>query len=313
MKLRVAHWMVVLLVSGCSDDNSADNENGDDTGDGGDAATGDDSGDDSSGHDQGGSEDVSSQDDAAADTAGDDGGEIQLSMACTSASFNDESGTFNHPIRFNLAATLTDHFALTMTREEAHVYGPGDPLATPPETATYEATGTWTASDVDLSWEVGSLSAPAPNADAFSEGALDLDDREDSVPVVCWTSDYVPAYRYDTTSGECRDFDGREGLNALPIALIHATHDGQCADLADVEVNEEDLGYPLLNDWDLRGADLSNAQLHFADIIDAQLEGANLATFVYGYANITGAVDDYTVLPETGDCTVEDGVLTCRQ
>ena len=94
--------------------------------------------------------------------------------------------------------------------------------------------------------------------------------------------------------------------------MVRDTGNGQCADLRWVELNEGEYQHAELVGWDLRGADLESAQLFFADLVDAQLEGANLGTLDYGYADITGSIDDFTDLPVEG-CELEEDAMSCRR
>lgn len=128
------------------------------------------------------------------------------------------------------------------------------------------------------------------------------------MPITCWAEDWTLRYEYDPATGTCRDTAGSEGRNALPVELVRETRQGECADLSGLSINEENLAYPSLEGWNLRGAELAGASLHFANLFDAALEGADMGRFGYGYAEMTGTIDEYTVLPTTG-CEIEGGGL----
>lgn len=101
-----------------------------------------------------------------------------------------------------------------------------------------------------------------------------------------------------------------EPLNVVPLPFLRATGIGRCGRF-DATLNGDDLSYPVLGDADLRGADLTEASLFFASLLDAQLEGADLRGFEFGYAEITGRIDEATRLP-TESCEVEGGEeLSC--
>ena len=122
-------------------------------------------------------------------------------------------------------------------------------------------------------------------------------------------------FHYDAKSGLCGNDSGQTGLNPISLAEIEKTKDGECANLR-FQLNGDNLRYPLLKDWNLKGADLSKARLFFALLIDADLRGARLEGFEYGYAEIRGLIDAFTKLP-VGDrgkyCLVKDtNKLVCK-
>ena len=128
--------------------------------------------------------------------------------------------------------------------------------------------------------------------------------------VACYSSIWQPRYQYDSARGMCLDSSGAEGLNPAPVPVVRDSGMGQCADLRGQMLNENDLSYPEWRGFDLRGADLRDAELIFALIHDAQLEGADMGTMHYGYASITGTIDEYTIVPTDG-CTAVQGTLDC--
>lgn len=77
------------------------------------------------------------------------------------------------------------------------------------------------------------------------------------------------------------------------------------------QLNGEDFYCPDLRGWNLMGVDLSEARLQFAYLHDAQLQGARFDTLEFGYAEITGVVNNATVL--AAGCTVADDTATCRR
>jgi len=115
--------------------------------------------------------------------------------------------------------------------------------------------------------------------------------------MTCWEPSIEPEFLYDTSTGDCTDDNGEEGTNPWPIHMVRETGDGECTRLVDVALNEDDYGYPDLEEWNLRGAVLDGSAMHFANLVDANLEGTDMAGFGFGYAEITGSTDAHTKLP----------------
>lgn len=134
------------------------------------------------------------------------------------------------------------------------------------------------------------------------------------IDLSCWEENYSTRFSYDASTGRCLDSAGVEGRNNVNVEFVRETGNGNCANLANLELNEGDLSYPSWTGFDLRGADLSGSDLYFAHILDSQLEGALIADLNFGYADVTGSVDEYTTFPEGGSCTLLDNsLISCRQ
>ncbi len=125
----------------------------------------------------------------------------------------------------------------------------------------------------------------------------------------CYRPGFAREFSYDHATGKCKNGAGELGMNDVPLAVIRETHDGECAVLSGA-LNDQDLGYPALENWRLAGADLTHASLHFAALKGADLRGAKLATLSYGYAWITGTIDAHTALPKQG-CKKSGTSLSC--
>lgn len=121
----------------------------------------------------------------------------------------------------------------------------------------------------------------------------------DAVEVTCWTDDLPVPARYE--DGACVDESGAPARNELPFAYVQRTGFGQCTTLAG-ELNGDAFGYPVFAGLDLRGADLREAKLHFAAIVDARFEGADLSSFEFGYATVSGSVDEHSTVPDATFC-----------
>jgi hypothetical protein len=141
-----------------------------------------------------------------------------------------------------------------------------------------------------------------------------LNDAGSTVALTCWDEaalrSSMPA-AYNAELGRCVDDNGQPARNAVPLAVVHETGFGECVDFGSVQLNDEDYGYPVFLGWNLRGANLDTASISFASLIDADLRGAQLAQFSFGYAEITGTIDDATAPPTP--CTVDGDQLSCLQ
>ncbi len=143
------------------------------------------------------------------------------------------------------------------------------------------------------------------------QGQINSIIRDESWEVVCWEPEIEVRARYDELSGDCSDGSGMTAINPeLGPEFIRGSGFGECMTLTS-ELNE---GFYNYNTWEsprLAGSDLSNASLHFANIANADLRGTNLEGFDFGYANITGSIDNYTRFDAS--CSVEATELICRR
>lgn len=172
-----------------------------------------------------------------------------------------------------------------------------------------------------ITWDDGTLALDGDLALALDRveavkgflvsGTLDVG-ADEPVDVFCWNPELTSGFAYDAADGVCRDADGNEGTEPRPVQVIRETGDGQCADLRGVAIDEGDLSYQSWTGFDLRGADLTGASLHFAHIQDSSLEGAQMETLDFGYAEITGTIDDHTTIPAVG-CEASDGAIDCMR
>jgi hypothetical protein len=131
-----------------------------------------------------------------------------------------------------------------------------------------------------------------------------------SVPVSCWFDELALAFRYDATSGRCLDKAGQEGRNELPIPVIRATRNGECANL------EGDLGenaghYSIMDRWNLAGAKVMSKARFFGNLIlNADMRGADMGLLQFSYGLLTGQTDERTILPDLAvstPCVPHDG------
>jgi hypothetical protein len=174
------------------------------------------------------------------------------------------------------------------------------------------ATGSATPEALSLTFDEGALSAASSeDMPGFLIGTADLEGQEEAWSLVCWPADIEMAYHYDAESGGCFDDAEETGLNRIPVPFLRETGNGECGDLRGADLNESNLGYPVLSLLDLRGADLTEAQLFFAHIAEASLQGTDLLGLQFGYANVLGTVDAFSSYPES--CSLDGDQLACRQ
>lgn len=261
--------------------------------------------------DTGATTDTSSDDGASADTSDTSAGPF-VALYCASGRVMPEITGLPSAFRLQAYDGTGEGYRLRIELAAQHEYKPEQALQPrAPEETTVDASGSGTAEAWSLSWDGGSLSVAREGADAMLfTGTADIGEQED-VALTCWTLDMVPPFRYDAATGRCVDGEGTEGRNAVTVPFVRETLDGQCADLTDLDLEEEDYYYPELVGWDLRGADLSQTGLHFAQLTDARFEGTLMTAFDYGYAIIRGSVDDYTALPE--GCEPTAGAIDCMR
>jgi uncharacterized protein YjbI with pentapeptide repeats len=81
-------------------------------------------------------------------------------------------------------------------------------------------------------------------------------------------------FRYDESSGTCRDADGREGYNLGSREELQRTRDGECTDFSHKGIN---LTYLWLTKANLRGANFANARWYLGSIKDSDLTGTDLS------------------------------------
>ncbi len=214
------------------------------------------------------------------------------------------------PVALDLSVDLASLEA-SLTYDRAHEYGNDDPFEF--ERRAWTSTVTLEAGASGLIVEDDELSitaGPGGLGEGLWTGTL-ASDTYGSHAVVCWEDTFAPRHSYDPSSGDCVDANGDVGFDALPVAYVRASGDGQCGTFEGLSLNEDFLGYPILRGTDLRGARLAGATLFFASILDGRFEGADLTDFEFGYAEITGTTDAHTVVWPNDSCTVEGDAMRC--
>ena len=124
-------------------------------------------------------------------------------------------------------------------------------------------------------------------------------------------------YRYDGASGTCRNGANEVGYNPFALAAVQGTKDAECLDLRGVELIELEtgiespLGYNKLLDWNFRGSNLDGAKFFFNHLILADLRGTQFSKLEFGYASITGYVDEFSAVAPHCDRVAD--FVDCRR
>jgi len=238
-------------------------------------------------------------------------GDSQLFLCSTSAFEGEDFAPVALRIRDHLQED--DPYVVSMTLGAAHPDQDGV-LAEPTE--RWEEEAYVNIGDPDaLLIEGAGLSVTTSRAPGFPEramftGTLEHEDFGEHA-VACWFDDFEAEHRY--VDGLCRNAEGEWGWNPYPLPYTRDTGDGHCGDFGGVMLNEDFYGYPTWIGMDLQGAHLGGAQLFFAHILDASLEGADLAALEFGYAFVTGSVDEHTTLPDQGSCELDADRVDCMR
>lgn len=132
----------------------------------------------------------------------------------------------------------------------------------------------------------------------------------------------VHEFMYDEESGVCKNSSGKAGFNEIDLDLIRATKDCECMKFTRIEVLDlkgdtiqipRRLAYEELRGYNFKGAVLDSCELFFNNIIEADLRGADLSTLQYGYAVVTGRIDEFTKVPNEGNIEITgDSIYAVR-
>lgn len=177
------------------------------------------------------------------------------------------------------------------------------------------------ASPLLASLLLGSCSHAATRSEADSKAAQNNRERTPSV------------FRYNETSGECRNTEGNLGLNPLP-ALSDIREgsrpkpgvNAECADLSTLSLEDTyGPGYKTLAQWNLRGARFGSVPLRFVKFVDADLRGVHMDKALLLYSEISAArIDAFSKLPSNcplanakaeaqADASASAGTYGCRR
>ena len=115
-------------------------------------------------------------------------------------------------------------------------------------------------------------------------------------------------FYYNFTTGKCVNGEGKEGYNPIDTVQAQETRNCECMDLSNHDLYwllkganlAHSKSYSKLQDYNFRGAKMDSSSLLFNSIIEADLRGAKMKYLAYGYAKITGLIDQYTELPPAG-------------
>lgn len=129
-------------------------------------------------------------------------------------------------------------------------------------------------------------------------------------------------YTYNSNTGKCENCDGIEGYNEFDVQNIQATSNAECLNLSGKKLvylldtskieNFNEFGNNQIIAHNFKGCQFDSAQLFFNDILNGDLEGANLSKIEYGYAIISGHIDEHTILPN-GCPAIANDSLYCVQ
>jgi hypothetical protein len=132
--------------------------------------------------------------------------------------------------------------------------------------------------------------------------------------------DYEGRYTYNVHNGRCENISGEVGFNEFDVDFIRKTKDCECVKLSKIEILDlagdtiaipQRLAYYKLTGYNFKGSVLDSCELFFNYIVRSDLRGADLSTLQYGYAFVTGRVDDFTKVPVEGQVTFHDDSVTC--
>lgn len=228
-------------------------------------------------------------------------------LRCTTAAFESDS-FIPHALRLELDLDGDDAYFVDMTLGAAHPDQQGV-VAAPDASWREQAYFNWTEVGFDISG--GDIELTTNAWEGMYLGTIEHTDHG-SHEVTCWFDDFEATYRYDADSGLCLDADGDEGINTYPVAYLRDSLDGNCGMWWALNLNEDFLGYPTWVGMDLRGAQLGGASLYFANVLDASLEGTKFGGFEFGYAQVTGTIDEHTEWLEQ-NCTLDGSDLDCMR
>ena len=121
----------------------------------------------------------------------------------------------------------------------------------------------------------------------------------------------APRFRYDFQVGKCLDGNNNIGFNNFILEQVKGTKNAECYDLKGIDLidlkenitEENRLAYNKLKSWNFRGSSLDGAELFFNHLVDADLRGSRFSNLEFGYANISGTVDNFSEIPETCERT----------
>jgi hypothetical protein len=126
-------------------------------------------------------------------------------------------------------------------------------------------------------------------------------------------------FRYDSSTGTCRNGVGSTGFNKYTVAQVRASHDAECLDLSGINLMSLQQDTALASGdsmvgWNFKGSLFARTMLWHSHLVDAQLQGADLSGADFGYATVTGSSDWYTRLkwPYTDCNLIGSSRMECR-
>ena len=116
-------------------------------------------------------------------------------------------------------------------------------------------------------------------------------------------------FSYDEDSGQCRNSLGEVGFNQVDLVKIRVSKDCECMKFSKIQVLDvmgdtiqipRRFAYLKIENYNFKGSVLDSCNLYFNNLVAADLRGTDLSTLQYGYALVTGRIDDFTKLPLSG-------------
>ncbi|HTH57174.1 MAG TPA: hypothetical protein VL728_14085 [Cyclobacteriaceae bacterium] len=142
----------------------------------------------------------------------------------------------------------------------------------------------------------------------------------------CAYHDLTPScsleFKYDITSGQCKNCRGTIGYNTINLEEIRKSKNAECLFLSKLEVLlllgdsvqiPQRYGYNKLTNYNFRGSVFDSCELFFNYVYSADLRGADLRTLQYGYAYVKGIRDNFTKAPAEGTVILSGDSLFCSR
>lgn len=131
-------------------------------------------------------------------------------------------------------------------------------------------------------------------------------------------------FKYVETKGHCENKAGERGFNKADAEQLfknfesqeraYKNVDAECVDFRGFDFKHH-LGFESrrMVGWNLKGANFEGVKLHFAHILNAHLAGTNFTDMDWGYVQLSGQRDKYTVLPEGCEHDPQSDKVDCQK
>jgi len=128
-------------------------------------------------------------------------------------------------------------------------------------------------------------------------------------------------FKYDSLLGICINDLNNVGYNNFILENIRGTKNAECYNFPTLHLillkkgfNDTSnlFGYDTLNEWNFKGSNLDSTSLPFAFNYNADLKGTIFSGMTYGYAEMSGIIDSFTVY-NPNKCTLNNDYILCGQ